>query len=373
MGMRITTNMLRRNYTNNLMDNIGGLERARQQVETGRRFQWSYEDPSAAAKGMILERRNARNTDYINTVKNTQKWIDSQSDILNELSGYANQIDESEFMSALNDPTGTDGRTAYAQNLRALQESLVHALNTQYGDTFIMAGTDGRNVPFDLKDGTLTYQGKDVNDAEVMEKLTQQTQYVDIGFGMSFYPDTHPDAGDIIPSSAFDMSFPGIMAVGYGTTNVKVYDSPKNDVDGDADGDGQLDGQPDGVIDDNDSADKYRTLSNNIIVLAGQMADVLEKEPLDRDLCNAMWNQFKAGREELQNQFARVGTKAQLLENTLSRLEMESQNIKEQYQDAIGIDPALAITNESYAKYSYDAALKIGTSLLGNSLLDFWQ
>lgn len=359
MGMRITTNMIRRNYTNNLMNNIGGLEKARQQVETGRRFQWSYEDPSAAAKGMILERRNARNTDYIDTVKNTQKWIDSQSDILSELSGYANQIDESEFMSALNDPSGTEGRTAYAQNLRALQESLVHALNTQYGDTFIMAGTDGRNVPFDLNGGVLTYQGKDVNDAEAMEKLTQQTQYVDIGFGMSFYPDGHPNAGDIVPSSAFDMAFPGIMAVGYGTTNVKVYDSPQNDVDGD------------GVIDENDSADKYRTLSNNIIVLAGQMADVLEKEPLDRDMCNALWNQFKAGREELQNQFARVGTKAQLLENTLGRLEMESQNIKEQYQDAVGIDPALAITNETYAKYSYDAALKIGTSLLGNSLLDF--
>ena len=54
MGMRITTNMLRRNYTNNLMENIGGLEKARQQVETGRRFQWSYEDPTSAAKGMIL-------------------------------------------------------------------------------------------------------------------------------------------------------------------------------------------------------------------------------------------------------------------------------------------------------------------------------
>ena len=85
MGMRITTNMLRRNYTNNLMENIGGLERARKQVETGRRFAWSYEDPTAAAKGMILERRNARNEDYINTVKNGQKRIDTQSDILNEL------------------------------------------------------------------------------------------------------------------------------------------------------------------------------------------------------------------------------------------------------------------------------------------------
>lgn len=343
MGMRITTNMIRRNYTNSLMENIGGLEKARQQVETGRRFQWSYEDPSAAAKGMILERRNARTADYINTVKNGQKWIDSQSDVLNELSKYANQIDESEFTSAMNDPAGKVGRDAFAQNLRELQNSLVKALNTQYGDTFLMAGTDGRNVPFDLReDGTLLYQGKDVNDAEAMDALKGQTLFVDVGFGLTFYPETDTEhAGEIVPSSAFDMAFPGILAVGSGTSQVEVP------------GKGTME------------------LSNNIIVLAGQMADAITAEDFDRDLCNALWDQFKAGREDLQDQFARVGTKAQLLENTLSRLETDEKNIKEQYQDAIGIEPALAITNESYAMYSYNAALKIGTSLLGNSLLDF--
>lgn len=343
MGMRITTNMLRRNYTNNLMDNIGGLEKARRQVETGRRFESSYEDPSAAAKGMILERRNARNADYTNTVKTGQKWIDGQSDVLNELSTYANQIDESEFTSALNDPAGDVGRAAFAKNLRELQKSMVKALNSQYGDTFLMAGTDGRNVPFDLQDnGTLLYQGKDVNDAEVMKELADQNLYVDIGFGLTFYQDGE-NAGDIVPSSAFDMAFPGILAVGYGTSQVAVPGK--------------------GTVE----------MSNNIIVLAGQMADALESGDgeFDREFCEALWDQFKDGREELQDQFARVGTKAQLLDNTLSRLETDADNIKEQYQDAIGIDPALAITNESYAMYSYNAALKIGTSLLGNSLLDF--
>lgn len=343
MGMRITTNMIRRNYTNNLMNNIGGLEKARRQVETGRRFEWSYEDPSAAAKGMILERRNARTADYINTVKNGQKWIDGQSDVLNELSKYANQIDESEFTAAMNDPTGKEGRAAYAANLRELQKSMVKSLNTQYGDTFLMAGTDGRNVPFDLKDdGTLLYQNKDINDAEAMKELAGQNLYVDVGFGLSFYPEGSGQEGEIVPSSAFDMAFPGILAVGYGTSQVEV------------EGKGTVE------------------MSNNIIILAGQMADALEGDgEIDRELCYALWDQFKAGREELQDQFARVGTKAQLLENTLTRLETDADNITEQYQDTIGIDPALAITNESYAMYSYNAALKIGTSLLGNSLLDF--
>jgi len=36
--MRITTNMIRRNYQNNLNSTLSGLEQARRQAETGRRF-----------------------------------------------------------------------------------------------------------------------------------------------------------------------------------------------------------------------------------------------------------------------------------------------------------------------------------------------
>ncbi len=48
--------MIMRNYGNHLSNTVGGLESARKQVESGRRFAWSYEDPSAAAKGAVLDR-----------------------------------------------------------------------------------------------------------------------------------------------------------------------------------------------------------------------------------------------------------------------------------------------------------------------------
>ena len=74
---RITTNMVMRNYQNNLTSTLGGLESSRKQVETGRRFAQSYEDPTSSARAAILERRYSRTEEYLENVANIQKWQDS--------------------------------------------------------------------------------------------------------------------------------------------------------------------------------------------------------------------------------------------------------------------------------------------------------
>lgn len=92
--MRITTSMIMRNYRSNLNNTMVDQERARKQVETGRRFSAAYEDPASAAKGAILEQRYARNTDYLNSVQNAQKWLDSQEDVLNQLNTISVKVRE---------------------------------------------------------------------------------------------------------------------------------------------------------------------------------------------------------------------------------------------------------------------------------------
>lgn len=329
--MRITTNMIRRNYQNNLNSTMSGLEQARRQVETGRRFAHSYEDPSAAARGSVLETRYARNADYTNTVKAVQKWQDTQEDAVTQLSSMAKEIDENYSTAAMSDTSGNTGRSAYAQNLRALQQSMVITLNVKYGNTYAMAGNDGANAPFELsQDGKVLYRGLDVNDPAneaVMKELSQESSYVDLGYGFTF------SGGEVVPSSAFDAAFPGINAVGYGQT---------------ADG-----------------------TSKNVIVLAGQMADLLEKDDFDAEAYEELWTQFKKGSEDMRNKLTGLGTKTQLLESTLNRLENEKLNITEQYKSDVNIDEAEAITNFSWAQYVYNVALKIGTSIFSQSLVDF--
>ncbi|MGC4019594.1 MAG: hypothetical protein QM793_10505 [Muricomes sp.] len=329
--MRITTNMIRRNYMNNLGTSLSGLDQSRKQVETGRRFSSSYEDPSAAARGMVLETRYARNADYTNTIKTIQKWQDSQEDTLTQLSSIANGIDDYSI-SAMDESKGETGRSAYAQSLRSLQQSMVITLNARYGNAYSMAGNDGTKAPFELKDGKVLYRGLDVDDPAneaAMKALSQEHSYVDLGYGLTY------SGGEVVASSAFDAAFPGINAVGYGKT---------------ANGE-----------------------SKNIIVLAGKMADLLEANNFDSEAYGKLWTEFKKGSSDLRNQLTGIGTKSQLLESTLDNLEKEKLNITEQYKESVNIEEAEAITNYSWAQYVYNVSLKIGTSIFSQSLVDFMR
>ncbi len=333
--MRITTSMIMRNYRSNLNNTMVDQERARKQVETGRRFSAAYEDPASAAKGAILEQRYARNADYLNAAKNAQTWLDSQEDVLNQLNTISVKVREDYAPSALTDTSGEAGRKAYASTLRELQKSMIHTLNTKYGDAYVMAGSDGKNPPFELKDdGTVLYRGVNVTDVDPnnpdrLKNLANDHTYIDLGFGMSF------DANGVVSSSsAFDTALPGIAAVGYG--------------------------KEDGI-------------SNNIIVLIGKMADTLEADTFNAGEFEKYWTRLSDKSDDLQDQFTKIGAKGQLLTATTTKLENEKENIEIQYKDAMGVDSAKAITDYSYAQYVYNAALKVGTSILSPSLLDFMK
>ena len=330
--MRITTSMIMRNYRSSLNSTMIDLERTRKQVETGRRFSEAYEDPSSAAKGAILEQRFARNADYLNSAQNAQTWLDSQEDVLNQLNTIAVTVHEDYAPSALTDTSGAAGRRAYASTLREMQKSMIHALNTKYGDSYVMAGSDGKNPPFSLDDdGNVLYRGVNVTtgDSTKLNKYANDTTYIDLGFGL-----TIDGTGTVSPSSALDTALPGISAVGYGET--------------------------DGI-------------SNNLMVLMGNMADLLEEDTFDAEQFEKCWMRFADKADELQDQFTKIGAKGKLLTSTISKLETEKENIEKQYKDTMGIDAAKAITDYSYANYVYNAALKVGTSILTPSLLDFMK
>ena len=330
--MRITTSMIMRNYRTSLNATMVDLERTRKQVETGRRFSEAYEDPASAAKGAILEQRFARNADYLNSAQNAQTWLDSQEDVLNQLNTIAVTVHEDYAPSALTDTSGAAGRRAYASTLREMQKSMIHALNTKYGDSYVMAGSDGKNPPFSLDDdGNVLYRGVNVTtgDPTKLNKYANDTTYIDLGFGL-----TIDGTGTVSPSSALDTALPGISAVGYGET--------------------------DGI-------------SNNLMVLMGNMADLLEEDTFDAEQFEKCWMRFADKADELQDQFTKIGAKGKLLTSTISKLETEKENIEKQYKDTMGIDTAKAITDYSYANYVYNAALKVGTSILTPSLLDFMK
>ena len=345
---RITTGMIQRNYQNNLTSTLGGLESTRKQVETGRRFEHSYEDPTASAKAAILEKRYSRVQDYISNAENAMSWQMTQEEAAMAVNDYAQTINKNYSIAAVNGTNAAPNiRATYATAIESLQESMVSALNAKYGETFVLAGNEGKDPPFALQDDpdgvgykVLTYRGVPVDDLDGSSDLLKEHSYIDLGFGMEFIAGTD----EIAPASAFDMALPGVKLIGYGTNGEKVtINGTEVDV------------------------------SNNLVNLAGQMAAILRDGDYTKAEYTKCWNQFEQGASDLMDGVSALGTKYNLLETTLERLETEKLDIETQFDAAVNIDPAEAIMNYSWADYAYNSALKVGTSIISPSLLDFVQ
>lgn len=336
--MRITTNAILRNYKSNLNTTISNLNTSRNHVMTERSFNSVAEDPASAARASQLWRKYYKNQDNLNMLKDAQSRQDGQEDALRQVNSMISTIAENYSVQALNATNQTyETRESYAAAIRQYQQSMVSSLNSTYEDTFLFAGSDGKNPPFSLsEDGTLTYRGVNVDSAsgtdefDALTNMSKENVYVDLGMGLSL-----DDVGGVVSSSAFDLSLPGIKAVGYGK---------------DSDG-----------------------MSNNAIVLAGQLADLLEADTFDTDAYGKLMDKFKTVSSGVLNQVTELGVKSEFLTTTQDRLENTDISLQEQLDKVEGIDMAEAITNYSWNQYAYNAALKVGTSILSASFIDFMK
>ncbi|MBS5955914.1 MAG: hypothetical protein KIC73_03245 [Clostridiales bacterium] len=336
--MRITTNAILRNYKNNLSTTINTLNSSRTKVMTQRSFNSVAENPGAAARASQLHRKYYTNQDNLSMLNDVQSRQDGQEDAMRQISDMLKTINKDYGIQAMNGTNQTlEVREGYASALKEFQKSMILSLNSSYEDTFLFAGSDGKNPPFNLADdGTLTYRGINVDaangtaDKNSLDRLSTEKLYVDLGMGLSL-----DENNKVVPSSAFNMSLPGINAVGYGK----------------------------------DSDD----MSNNVIVLTGQMADLLSAETFDAQAYQKLSAKFENVSTGILNQITELGVKSEFLTTTKDRLENTDISLQEQMENVEGIDMAKAITDYMWNQYAYNAALKVGTSILSPSFIDFMK
>lgn len=340
--MRITTNAVLRNYRSNLGTSLANLDTARNKVMTGRQFVSSAENPGNALRAATLERKYVKNLDYLSTVDTAQSFMDSQEDAAMQISNQAMTLSKKYGLESLNGTNGSlEIRKTYADAWRGAQESMLLSLNASYEGRYVFGAGDAAEPPFSLEtkangEQILKYRGVDVNapknsaEEQILEELSKETVYLDLGFGL-----TIDGNGDVDPASAFNTAVPGINLVGYGQTD---------------------DGTP-----------------KNMILLAGKIADTLEKENFDRDEFKKLLDTFDDGRSKVLQQVTMFGTRTQFLTSTKDRLETDKLNLTKQLDNVVNVDMADAISQFSWAQYAYNAALKVGTNILAPSFIDFMK
>lgn len=369
--MRITTNSIVSNYKSSLMRSTQNMNTARDKVLTQRNFSSYAEDPSAAAQAFKLRRRFSRTSDQINNVSTQISRHEAAWNCVGSVKNIVNSATNEVALRANSDGSA-GGRQALSKVLSGYADSIVQTLNTKLGDSYIFAGSDGKNVPFSLGDnGRLLFRGIAVdcgdkatrpmgtpqNPREVeaesewgvyyannpdfakLMSMTYETSYIDIGSGITEY-----ENGNIVSSSAFDSAISGLNLLGFGW-----------------DGDGD---------------------PCNAVSLIQDLEDIFERCDYDTGAYANSSDQVAATRltEKLQkalgnitNEWTGLDSKAAHLGSTKDRLIEHSKALNEQILSIEQVDMADAITEYSWAEYCYNAALQVGNKILSQTLIDYMK
>ena len=372
---RITTNGMFRTYRNNLMKNTTRLNKTMITVQTQRKFNTYAEDPVSASNAWRLRRSYWRTGDQIDNnnhiiSKYESAWA-AMDAIVDGNSDHPGLDGILAAVEGLSDTSGS-GRVSLGQQLIATSENIVAMMNSKYGDDFIFSGADGANIPFQWSGNTLLYRGIDVStpktsyqtsdfvdkggkldqakydkakeeyetenpgyefeDALKLNDMAHETTYVDIGLGMK-----EDERGNLIKDSAFNSALSGLNFLGYGK-------------------------------------------DENLAVIVRELGTIFSradpdsgeyKSTADKERATKLLDALHSAVRDAQGQHVELDANAKYLKTNLQQLTVSKEQLNMQIMDTESMDPAEAITEMTWAQYCYNAALRIGTNILSQSLIDY--
>jgi flagellar hook-associated protein 3 FlgL len=143
----------------------GSLQRLQTQIATGSRIERGSDDPVAAARVRALDRLDRRGR---TEAENAARLGQDLSEADNEISGVVSVLQRARELAvaAANDPTGTNGRAAIADELEQMADELFARSNARsITGAPLFAGTAGNPAFVRDASGVVTYNGTNQNGA----------------------------------------------------------------------------------------------------------------------------------------------------------------------------------------------------------------
>lgn len=409
---RMTTVGSLKGYRYNLQRSTFTLNKSITTVMTGRNFTSFAEDPATAAHSFQLRRAYLRTSSQHDLNESIVRKFDVAYSAVDSVEKVIDTDPESKgaayyaIIRALNDPNAS-ARNALGQEITAHANDMVQFMNGRYGDNFVFSGADALNVPLTWEptlnpdydetyvpadpdnltdddrmkmnqyltaDGeptadkldagrTLHYRGipVDSDDPTAMKRLDYlskgEKKYVDIGLGFDM------NGGEVESSSVYDAALHAVDFLGgYGVETRKVSLALDPD-------------HPDVLTEY-----EFTDIPKNIVSITDEIGTILQRcdpndgefaSATDRARFTALVDAFEDSSFRVKNRYTELTTQAQFLKNNEEQLASNAYTINEQIQSVDYVDPAAAISDFMFAKYCYDTALKVGNSVLSQSLMDY--
>lgn len=328
---------------------------------------------------------------------------------------------------------GTVGtyRTQFEQELG----SLVNTLNSQYDNYYIYGGNDMETVPFsldvDLKDSSDTVDSSSIS-LTYHHKFPGETEATNIRISYSYdkalggyknsyllvddkgqelslkdssgqeITDAEKKEAAAVSKLLSAMREQGRMSTGYGSlrdrsTLIDTYtgglnmltglssDTLRNLTDeqaikrikGGSNGSGEestVSPKEDSMLNSPVSIISKAILSSNNLIVSTESGDSTladnARERLHKDLSDFI-SQNDDAESRVSDTYRELGVKYAALTRTNEQLDLQKDTLTSQYKDKLGIDTYDAIIKMYSYQHSYNAAMKVGSSIMQSSLFDF--
>ena len=183
---------------------------------------------------------------------------------------------------------------------------------------------------------------KDQGEYNHLQEMADEKVYMDLGMGMK-----ETTVRDLVNASAFNRVIPGIGALGYGVDE---------------------DGDPKNIAVIMKRLSKLYSQCNDngdFCDEEGKLSTEVEKEVY------RLLNKFGIAHDQYNKVYADVSARSEFLVANGASLKDQGISLNEQIVDIENVDPAMAIQQFMYDYSCYNAALKVGTQILSQSLIDY--
>jgi len=309
--MRITNNMMMKNYLGNLNNNLTNLTDYQYKVATGKNINSLSDDPIGLISIMNSNVKLQKNAEYQETVESATAWLTQTDSSVYQM----NQILQSAYealISTTGDSRSAEDKKATAEYIAQLRDQALTIANNQNGSKYLFGGYNVNNKPFTVDSGgNILYNGLDLTDATNPDLIAAEGQSVayEIGAGI-----------------VMDISITGVELMGKGEGNI------------------------------------YTVLDNLYNAL---MSDASAEE------LGAYITSIQDCQSSVMSTDAKVGGMLNRLTLLKNRYEEEDLTYKELKSHVEDVDLAEAYTNYVMSMTVYNAALKVGTEIIQASILDY--
>ncbi|HZV72918.1 MAG TPA: flagellar hook-associated protein FlgL [Conexibacter sp.] len=149
MSMRVTSLMSARAMVRDLNDNLSRVSDLQQRLSTGKQITKPSDDPYGTSRALALRGELGGLDQYTRNVDDGTGWLNTSDTALGQVSDVLGRVREL-LVQGGNDTAGPAARSAMADEIDQLAESVKQEANVQYGGRYVFSGTATDTAPYPL-------------------------------------------------------------------------------------------------------------------------------------------------------------------------------------------------------------------------------